>query len=696
MEFAQDSYLTLEAPALEAHPSGAADEQSVQEAIERIEPFLKGQGYIPIGGSLRVLNATATEACHVLDLIFRLASQQQQDDRMRNELRDQADKGRVALAHAQKKNEALDESNRRLMAQVKELEGKLLAAKHKSEEQERELKQKLQSTTARLNGYLYGGRDAGKRTVAGAGGGGGAGSSAGTGGPRRVTPAYDRFRDDPAEAAAATQKLEAELSQLKQANARLKKQLAAAREQLGASPRTLGAGDSPGRDGQRGDQLPSASETGGMDIGNEQGSGKCSSLDMQSVRSSLADVSGAGASSASGEVMRLQRLVRELKANSEQQQRQVEKAAADRSELHKTLASLRSKCASLEVERKNAEDRFLRAQRATAALLEPAVAEAQTSELRAKLAAAERELHEANKRADGLKERLAAAEVELESNQRHVGVLKRAIRALPKGQPTLEELGKLLTEELQPLHDQLRDARAELEAARAQSQRALGARNDEPSCAGGVASVAFQGPSSSGGQANRTTSDGLPLSPAMPLPSSPPARFDGFKTRTSPLADSPPLVMQPPPVHAFYSRAYSSTMPCERLVASSSTGVDDPNDPNQQPRLQGELSDHGAAGATSGGTQPGAVGAGGVSSAFMRRSMSAGVSNRTGDSYTSADRQRARWQVHNPQARQRFPSPIDILLEQARNPIAEDATISITAGPNPEAHAGAHSLESTP
>lgn len=78
----------------------------------------------------------------------------------------------------------------------------LLAAKHKAEEQERELKQKLQSTTARLNGYLNGGRDAGKRTVAGTGGVGGVASA---GGPRRVAPAYDRFRDDPVEAAAVSQ-----------------------------------------------------------------------------------------------------------------------------------------------------------------------------------------------------------------------------------------------------------------------------------------------------------------------------------------------------------------------------------------------------------------------------------------------------------------------------------------------------------
>ncbi len=71
-------------------------------------------------------------------------------------------------------------------------------------------------------------------------------------------------------------------------------------------------------------------------------------------------------------------------------------------------------------------------------------------------------------RADLLKERLAAAEIELESNQRHVGVLKRAIRALPKGQDALEQLDKLVTEELQPLRDQLRDLKAEIEAARAQ------------------------------------------------------------------------------------------------------------------------------------------------------------------------------------------------------------------------------------
>ncbi len=53
------------------------------------------------------------------------ASQQQRDDRSREQLREQVDKDRVALAHAQKKNETLEEGNRKLMAQVKELEGKV-------------------------------------------------------------------------------------------------------------------------------------------------------------------------------------------------------------------------------------------------------------------------------------------------------------------------------------------------------------------------------------------------------------------------------------------------------------------------------------------------------------------------------------------------------------------------------------------
>ncbi|EFJ44885.1 hypothetical protein VOLCADRAFT_121263 [Volvox carteri f. nagariensis] len=649
MEFTEGAYLPAE---LEAPAFGVPDDQSVQEAVERIEPFLKGQGYLPIGGRLRVHNATAEEAYQVLDLIFRLASQQQLDDRSREQLRDQADKDRVALAHAQKKNESLEEGNRKLMAQVKELESKLLAAKHKADEQERELKQKLQSTTARLNGYLYGGRDAGKRTVAGAGCGGGANSSAGVA-LRKMTPAYDRFLDDPAEAAAASQKLEAELSQLKQQNTRLKKQLAAAREQLGSSPRAVGSGDSPLRDGQRGDQLATVPEA---------------------MRSSLSDFRSASLSSASNEVVRLQRLVRELQMTVEQQQRQLDKATGDRSELHKTLSSLRSKCATLEVERKNAEDRFLRAQRATAALLEP---EAQSTELRGKLAVAERDLHEANCRADLLQQRLVAAEVELESNQRHMGVLKRAIRALPKGQQALDQLGQLLAEELEPLRAQLRSAKLELEVAR--SQAVLTVRTDEPSCAGGTEG---QDPPSSRGQSARWSAEGLPLSPALPLPASPPARFDGFRTRPGLTADSPQLMMQPPPIHAFYNRAYSSTMPSERLLISASP-LEGPLDvqPSRVPGEQPGFGDPSSGGMQQGGTGScsGAAGSGAV----MRRSMSAGVAHRVGDAYTSAERQRARWQVHNTQARQRFPSPIDIIMEQARNPTTADATISIVASPIP-------------
>lgn len=71
-------------------------------------------------------------------------------------------------------------------------------------------------------------------------------------------------------------------------------------------------------------------------------------------------------------------------------------------------------------------------------------------------------------RADALQQRLSAAEIELESNQRHVGVLKRAIRALPRGLQVLNELDQLVAEELQPLRDRLRDAVLELEVARAQ------------------------------------------------------------------------------------------------------------------------------------------------------------------------------------------------------------------------------------
>lgn len=67
-----------------------------------------------------------------------------------------------------------------------------------------------------------------------------------------------------------------------------------------------------------------------------------------------------------------------------------------------------------------------------------------------------------------------------------------------------------------------------------------------------------------------------------------------------------------------------------------------------------------------------------LSSTILRRSISAGVGDRICVAYASADRQRARWQVHNPMVKERFPSPIDIILEQARNQAA-DTTISIAA-----------------
>lgn len=150
----------------------------------------------------------------------------------------------------------------------------LRAEKDRAAEAERDLKQKLQSTTARLNGCLNGKQDAwgaNKRNgVGGAGGAAGVGGASGA--QRRPVPAFDRFRDDPAEAGAAmqvslachaafvascvitgahgslsakpnlcrprgftnAQKLERELAQLKKQNAELQKRLA---ESAVVSPR---------------------------------------------------------------------------------------------------------------------------------------------------------------------------------------------------------------------------------------------------------------------------------------------------------------------------------------------------------------------------------------------------------------------------------------------------------------------------
>ncbi|GFR41455.1 hypothetical protein Agub_g2143, partial [Astrephomene gubernaculifera] len=570
MEFAEasDDFMAMDAPT-----AAPADEHSVLEAAARLEAFLKGQGYLPMGGKLTILNAGVEAASHLVDLLFRLASQQQQDDRAREMMRDQADKDRVALAAAQKRIESLEDANKRLSAQVKELDGKLLASKHKAEEQERELKQKLQSTTNRLNGYLYGGRDAGKRNAAP---GGGSSGATGAGGARRSAPAFDRFRDDPMEATAATQKLEAELAQLKQVNMRLKKELAAARVQPGSGSGSgmggRGSGGSPLRDGRREDQRR-------MEAG-LYGDDSHADLDMQSVRHALMAEARRSVDSASarfaaglrpaspdGEVARLQRLVRDLQANVEHLhrskqdlERQLSRTVTEKSEMHKTLHTLRSKCASLEVERRNAEDRFLRAQRANASLLDPAASEAQLLELRDKLAVTERELQEAKERAEGLQRQLASAEADVESNQRHVEVLKRAIRVLPKGQAALEEIQRLVEEELRPLQDRLREAVAELAEARAQREMEAACASARTAETGSEAEAVLSARDTAdlGGSERGSPLKNLPLSPTIPLPASP--GFDGFAPAPASLTDSPPP-LQPLPAHGAYNRGFAVSFP---------------------------------------------------------------------------------------------------------------------------------------
>ncbi|PNW77227.1 hypothetical protein CHLRE_10g427650v5 [Chlamydomonas reinhardtii] len=699
--------------------SSGPSEESILEQTYRLEAYLKGQGYV---GSevLNVLSPSTSQAQFVIDLLFQMAQQQSNDRGAREELRDQANKERVAANVAQKKLESQEEAIRKLQAKNQEYEGKLLAQKHSYEEKLSTLKRDLKSTQLRLNALLPGGskevtvRRGG--STSGNSGGGAAAGAVGPGGARRVVaPTYDRFHDDPSD---MMQRLEADMSRLRLANDKLKRELAAAREQAAAAAR-------------REDQAAVSPREG-------------TSFQSQSQSQSA----GAGSRSPTSpdpEVARLQRRDREMELTLDHLRRQLDKAVEERSELHKTLHSLRQKNISLDQERRNFEDRFLRAQRAHAAL-QPGPSSTELQQqlegLRAQVAGAQREAQEANARAVSLEGRLVEAEAAQQSNKRYVEVLKRSIQ-LSKGPDTLEAVQRVVEEVMAPAHEQLQQRTAELATARAELAEAR--RQAEAAAAGAAstlrsvdsaasASASCAGCGGAGGGLAAATAAGavapdsaLPLSPAGLQPISPAARFDGFAPGPLPNSGSPPL-LQPPPAHAFYNRAFAATMPSphsERMLPScpeqgpacldaecstedlAAPGAGGASPSTSQPafgggrmrsspHLQygGMAASHGGAfgggfGAAAGGfgqqhsatpntgelapfTSEAGGFAAGPSPAHWRRSLSAGpVRN------LSTERQRRTWQVEHTAQAKRWPSPADILLHQARS---GDGTISINDG----------------
>ncbi|KAG2440496.1 hypothetical protein HYH02_010374 [Chlamydomonas schloesseri] len=677
-------------------------EESILEQTYRLEAYLKGQGYV---GSevLNLLSPSTSQAQFVIDLLFQMAQQQSNDRGAREELRDQANKERVAANVAQKKLESQEETIRKLQARTQECEGKLLAQKHSYEEKLATLKRDLKSTQLRLNALLPGGSK--EATVVRRGGGGTAststsgGGAAGPGGARRVAaPTYDRFHDDPSD---TMQRLEADVSRLRLANDKLKRELAAAREQ--AARREEPAAASP----------------------------------REGTSSQSHSVGGASRSPTSPdpEVARLQRRDREMQLTLDHLRQQLNKAVEERSELHKTLHSLRQKNISLDQERRNFEDRFLRAQKANAALQPgPSAAELlqQMSELRVQAAAAAQDAQEANARVASLEGRLAAAEAAEQSNKRYVEVLKRSMQ-LAKGPDMLEAVQRTVEELMAPAHQQLQQLTAELAEARQQAAAAAASTlrsadslaSASASCAGGAAGGGMAAATAAGAVA---TDSALPLSPAGLQPVSPTSRFDGFAPGPLPNSGSPPL-LQPPPAHAFYNRSFAATMPSphsERMLPScpeqgpsnledaeaGTEGFPEPgaggiSPSTSQPmfgggrmrssphlHFSGTAVSHGGGfgggfGADSGGfgqrhgstSNTGEVGpfaseaggfATGPSPAHWRRSLSAGpVRN------LSTERQRPRWQLEHTAQAKRWPSPADILLHQARS---GDGTISISDG----------------
>ncbi|KAG2446186.1 hypothetical protein HXX76_000779 [Chlamydomonas incerta] len=700
--------------------SSGPSEESILEQTYRLEAYLKGQGYV---GSevLNVLSPSTSQAQFVIDLLFQMAQQQSNDRGAREELRDQANKERVAANVAQKKLESQDEAIRKLQAKNQEYEGKLLAQKHSYEEKLSTFKRDLKSTQLRLNALLPGGskevmvRRAGGASSTSSSGGGAAGT-VGPGGARRVVaPTYDRFHDDPSD---TMQRLEADMARLRLANDKLKRELAVAREQASAGGRREDQSAASPREGNS-SQSPSQSHS----------------------------VGGASRSPTSPDpdVARLQRRDREMQLTLDHLRRQLDKAVEERSELHKTLHSLRQKNISLEQERRNFEDRFLRAQRAHAAL-QPGPSSAQLQQqmedLRVQAAAALREAQEANAKTVSLEGRLAEAEAAQQSSKRYVEVLKRSIQ-LSKGPDTLAAVQRVVEELMAPAHEQLHQLTAQLAASRAElaeaRQQAAAAAATAASTLRSVDSVASASASCAGGggggsggvaatAAGAVASDSaLPLSPAGLQPVSPAARFDGFAPGLLPNSGSPPL-LQPPPAHAFYNRAFAATMPSpssERMLPScpeqgpsfldAEGSTEDVAEPGaggaspstaqpafgggrmrSSPHLQfgGTAASHGGAfgggfGAATGGfgqqhgatangseltafaSEAGGFGAG-PSPAHWRRSLSAGpVRN------LSTERQRRTWQVEHTAQAKRWPSPADILLHQARS---GDGTISISDG----------------
>lgn len=216
-------------------------------------------------------------------------------------------------------------------------------------------------------------------------------------------------------------------------------------------------------------------------------------------------------------------------------------------------------------------------------------------------------------RAVSLEGRLVEAEAAQQSNKRYVEVLKRSIQ-LSKGPDTLEAVQRVVEEVMAPAHEQLQQRTAELATARAELAEAR--RQAEAAAAGAAstlrsvdsaasASASCAGCGGAGGGLAAATAAGavapdsaLPLSPAGLQPISPAARFDGFAPGPLPNSGSPPL-LQPPPAHAFYNRAFAATMPSphsERML---------PSCPEQGPAcLDAECSTEDLAAPGAGGASP--------------------------------------------------------------------------------------------
>ncbi|KXZ56710.1 hypothetical protein GPECTOR_1g64 [Gonium pectorale] len=165
--------------------------EEVEAASVHLCSYLKGQG-LWASDTLNVLNPSPQDGAGFIELVYRLINLADASSRALDQLREEADRRRVALGCSERKNETLEESVRRLRLEVQSHESKLLASKHKAEEEAKDLTSKLKSANVHINKLL---REASKRGPATGGNGAPAATSVGgaVAGPRRVV---SRFQDD--------------------------------------------------------------------------------------------------------------------------------------------------------------------------------------------------------------------------------------------------------------------------------------------------------------------------------------------------------------------------------------------------------------------------------------------------------------------------------------------------------------------